>query len=137
LDNTVPAKVLPNCQTPTDESAAMTPIAMVIDRPMGARIAKDVHEFGGAWEEMFHTWQALSPMQYVVMLADTKERIRLRAPLTMMAVDDDALRQVLRHCCDQLAGKKCRWALFVEAGSTAEQITRAEILRDATTEGAA
>jgi hypothetical protein len=115
----------------------MTPVAMVIDRPMAARIVKDVHEFGGAWEEMFHTWQALSPMQYVVMLADTKERIRLRAPLTAMAVDDDALRAVLRQFCNQLSGKKCRWALFVEAGSMAEQITRQEILADSITQGSA
>jgi hypothetical protein len=113
----------------------MTPIAMVIDRPMAARIAKDVHEFGGAWEEMFETWRRLSPMQYLVMLAHTKERIRKRAPLTMMAVDDDALRQVLRHCCDQLSGKQCRWALFVEHGSTAEQITRQEILTDSIAQG--
>jgi hypothetical protein len=56
-------------------------------------------------------------------------------PMTMMAVDDDALRQILRQCCQQLSGKKCRWALFVEKGSAAEQITRAEILRDAKPQG--
>jgi hypothetical protein len=113
----------------------MTPIAMVIDRPMAAHIAKDVHEFGGAWEEMFETWQRLSPMRYLIMMAHTDERVRKRAPLTAMAVDDDALRAVLRQCCKQLTGKKCRWALFVEAGSMAEQITRQEILIDSVTEG--
>jgi hypothetical protein len=113
----------------------MMPIAMVIDRPMGARIAKDVHEFGGAWVEVFEMWQRVTPMQYLIMMAHTDERIRKRAPLTAMAVDDDALRQALRTFCTELTGKQCRWALFVEKGSMAEQITRQEILLDATTEG--
>jgi hypothetical protein len=113
----------------------MTPIAMVIDRPMAARIAKDVKEFGGAWEEMFEVWQRLSPMQYLVMMAHTNERIRKGAPLVAMAVDDDALRTALRTFCEQLNNTRCRWALFVEAGSAAEQITRAEILLDGIPEG--
>ncbi len=113
----------------------MTPIAMVIDRRMGARIARDVKEFGGAWEEMFETWQLLSPMQYLVMLADTDERIRKRAPLTAMAINDDALREVLHQCYQHLTGKTCRWALFLESGSAAEQIARAELLLDVTTQG--
>jgi hypothetical protein len=112
----------------------MTPVAMVIDRPMGARIAKDVKEFGGAWEEMFEMWQRL-PMAYLVMMAHTDERIRLRAPLVAMAADDAALRKTLRTFTGQLDGVTCRWALFVEAGSTAEQITREEILIDSVPDG--
>jgi hypothetical protein len=110
---------------------------MVIDRPMGARIAKDVHEFGGAWEEMFNAWHQMTVPKYLVMMAHTKERIRKRAPLVAMVMDDEGLRETLRLFCQQLDNTQCRWALFVEHGSTAEQITRAEILRDATTEGSA
>ena len=108
----------------------MTPTAMVIDRPTAARIGMDAKQLGGAWTEMFETWLRLSPMAYLVMMAHTKERIRLRAPLTAMAVDDDALRLVLRQFCQELDNTRCRWALFVEAGSTAEQITRQELLLD-------
>jgi hypothetical protein len=116
--------------------AAMKSVAMVIDRPMGARIAKDVHEFGGAWETVFNAWLRLPSMQYLVMMAHTEERIRKRAPLTaMIADDDDALRMALRTFCDELVGKSCQWALFVERGSMAEQITRQELLLDATTQG--
>jgi hypothetical protein len=115
----------------------MTPVAMVIDRPMGARIAKDIHEFGGAWVTVFNAWQRLPSMQYLVMMAHTNERIRNRTPLTVMTVDDDSLREALQAFCIELAGKSCRWCLFVEKGSMAEQITRAEILRDATPAGSA
>jgi hypothetical protein len=113
----------------------MTPIAIVIDRPMAARIAKDVKEFGGAWEEMFNAWHQMKVPKYLVMMAHTSERIRKRAPLVAMVMDDDALRQTLRTFCQQLDNTKCRWALFVEAGSMAEQITRQEILIDSVTEG--
>jgi hypothetical protein len=113
----------------------MTPVAMVIDRPMAARIAEDVKQFGGAWEEMFEAWQRLPPMQYLVMMAHTNERIRKRAPLVAMAVDDEALRMALRTFCHQLDNTKCQWALFVEHGSTAEQITRQEILADSIAQG--
>jgi hypothetical protein len=115
----------------------MIGMAMVIDRQMAARIAKDVHEFGGAWETVFNAWQRLPSMQYLVMMAHTDERIRKRAPLTVMAVDDDALREALQVFCQQLDNTKCRWALFVEAGSMAEQITRQEILADSITQGSA
>jgi hypothetical protein len=114
----------------------MTPLAMVIDRPTAARmIATDVNDLGGAWVEMFDMWQQLQSMCYLVMMAHTDERIRLRAPLVAMAVDDDALRKSLRTFCGQLSNTRCRWALFVEAGSTAEQITREELLRDSAPEG--
>jgi hypothetical protein len=113
----------------------MTPIAMVIDRSMGARIAKDVHEFGGAWEEMFNAWHQMTVPKYLVMMAHTKERMRMRAPLVAMVMDDDGLRETLRLFCQQLDNTKCRWALFVEQGSTAEQITRQEILADSITQG--
>jgi hypothetical protein len=115
----------------------MIGMAMVIDRPMGARIAKDVHEFGGAWETVFNAWLQLPSMRYLVMMAHTNKRIRNRTPLTAMAADDDSLREALQLFCDELAGKSCQWCLFVEKGSTAEQITRRELLLDATTEGSA
>jgi hypothetical protein len=117
--------------------AVVIGMAMVIDRPMGARIAKDVHEFGGAWTTVFNAWQRLPSMQYLVMMAHTDERIRKRAPLVAMVEDDEALRDALRVFCQQLDNTKCRWALFVEHGSVAEQITRQEILADSITQGSA
>jgi hypothetical protein len=115
----------------------MIGMAMVIDRAMAARIAKDVHEFGGAWTTVFNAWLQLPSMQYLVMMAHTTERMRKRAPLVAMAVDDDALREALRTFCQQLDNTSCRWALFVEHGSMAEQITRQEILADSITQGSA
>jgi hypothetical protein len=113
----------------------MIGMAMVIDRPMAARIAKDVHKFGGAWETVFKAWQRLPTMQYLIMMAHTKERMRKRAPLTAMVVDDESLREALRIMCQQLDNVDCQWMLFVEAGSAAEQITRQEILADSITQG--
>jgi hypothetical protein len=113
----------------------MTPIALVIDRPTAARIAVDVKKFGGAWADMFDAWQRMNTFPYLVMLAHTKERIRQRAPLTAMAADDDALRLALKQFCAELSDVKCRWALFVEAGSAAESIAREELLLDTKTEG--
>jgi hypothetical protein len=115
----------------------VTAIAMVIDRPTSAGIAADIKEFGGAWVEMFDMWRKLSPMQYLVMLAHTDERIRKRAPLTAMAASDDTLRLILKQFCDELAGMQCHWALFIEKGSTAESIARAELLLDAKAVGTA
>jgi hypothetical protein len=54
-----------------------------------------------------------------------------------MVEDDEALRDALRVFCQQLDNTKCRWALFVEHGSVAEQITRQEILADSITQGSA
>jgi hypothetical protein len=113
----------------------MIATAMIIDRPMAARIAADVKEFGGAWTEMFEAWQQLPSMAYLVMMAHTKERLRLGAPLTAMVADDDALRIALREFCQQLDNATCRWALFVERDSTAEQIARQELLLDSVPEG--
>jgi hypothetical protein len=113
----------------------MIATAMIIDRPMAARIAASVKEIGGAWTEMFEAWQRMPEIPYLVMMAHTKERIRQRAPLTAMAASDDGLRDALKICCEQLDNVKCRWCLFVEAGSVAEQIARQELLLDSVPEG--
>jgi hypothetical protein len=112
----------------------LTPVAMVIDRPTAARVAADMKELGGAWLEMFDTWRR-SDMPFLVMLAHTEQRIRLRAPLTAMAVDEAALRKSLKVFCQQLIGMRCRWALCLEPGSPAEQLVRNELLLDFATEG--
>jgi hypothetical protein len=113
---------------------AMTPIVMVIDRPSAARIAADVKALGGAWTEMFEAWQRTS-LPYLAMMAHTKERLRLRAPLTAMVADDDGLRLALRHFCSHVINMKVQWALFIELGSPAEQIARQELLLDSVVEG--
>jgi hypothetical protein len=112
----------------------MIATAMIIDRPTAARIGSDAKEFGGAWTEMFEAWQRTS-LPYLVMMAHTEERIRLRAPLTALVTSDDGLRIALRQFCQQLGDVKCRWALFVESGSVAEQIARQELLIDSVGEG--
>jgi hypothetical protein len=111
-----------------------TSLALVIDRPTAVRIGTRMQEFGAAWVVMFELWLR-TDMRYLVMMANTKERVR--APLVAMAMDDDALRMALQEFCQQLSDTTCQWCLFVETGSAADRITRDEILLDSVTEGTA
>lgn len=108
--------------------------AVVIDKTTAPRISKDMEELGGAWTSMFVAWQR-SGYDYLVLLADTEERVRLRAPLTYMAVDEHALRQSLDDCCRRLVGKRCQWSLFMDKRSAAAHSTREQLLIEFQTEG--
>jgi|SRR5581483_10000199 len=113
---------------------ALTPLAMVIDRATAPSVADGVRECGGAWAEMFDVWyESSSP--YLVMIAHTKKRLRLRAPLTYIVVNEHGLRTTMQHACRLLDHMKCRWCLFVEKQSQAEQVVRAELLTDTVVEG--
>lgn len=114
----------------------LTPIAFVIDRRTAPRVARDVMELRGAWREMFRAWQR-SDAEFLILLAHTPERLRRRAPLTAMTSGADGLRAALRLMFEQLAEVKCRWFLFVERGTDADDIVRAELLLDATPGGIA
>jgi hypothetical protein len=113
-----------------------TPIAIVVDRSFEGRVSESIKQLGGSWIEMFDTWRH-SGFKYVVMLAHTRERIRKRAPLTMLADSDDNLHTAIRNCCAQLSDVKCRWLLCVESGSSADAIVRAEVFADSIVEGRA
>lgn len=108
---------------------ANTAVAVVIDKPTAARIAKDMTAMGGAWSQMFDVWFR-SEYRYLVLLADSPERIRLKAPLTYLAADDDGLRDALDACCQRLPGVRCAWSLFIEKDSAAAVLTRTHLLLD-------
>lgn len=114
----------------------VTPIAFVIDRAVAARVADAIEELGGAWAEAFHLWQR-SHMQFLVMLAHTKRRLRLRAPLTYMAANERALAPILQTACANLDEVECRWVLCLEDGSAVDTLVRQQLLLDTKTEGRA
>jgi hypothetical protein len=111
-----------------------SPIALVVDRVTAEKVSISIGALGGAWVEMFDTWRR-SGFAYLVLMAHTPERLRKRAPLTLMVDTDEKLRDALKLCCSQLNDVKCQWLLCVEAGSSAEAITREEILKDAVAGG--
>jgi hypothetical protein len=111
-----------------------TAVAFVIDRPTAARVAGEMNDLGGAWREMFACWLK-SHYSFLILLADTKERLRLRAPLTYMAVDEIALRQSLDDCCRRLVGRHCHWSLCLDKQSAAAHATREQLLIEFETEG--
>lgn len=112
----------------------MKPTAMVIDRSTAPSIADAMNELGGAWGEMFNVWYR-SGSPYLVLLAHTKKRLRLGAPLTYMVIEQAALRSTLQTVFANLHGRECRWCLFIEKGSEAEVIVRRELLADTEVEG--
>lgn len=114
----------------------LVPLALVIDRPTAEQVNKSIAELGGAWVEMFDTWRR-SEYRYLVLMAHTPERLRRRAPLTLMVDTDEALRSAIQTCCLQLDGKQCRWLLCLEPKSVADDIAKAEILHDSVVEGSA
>jgi hypothetical protein len=117
------------------------PQAIVIDRPTLARVANYLgelfSELGGAWLEMFTLWRSLDSSPYLILLANTSKRMRLRAPLAYFVIDDKVLNDTLRMSCERLGAVKCQWALFIEKGSSAEQIVRCQLLIDSVVEGSA
>lgn len=112
----------------------VTAIAVVIDRATANRISTDIADLGGSWAEVFAVWNR-SDYAYLVMLAHTKKRVRLGAPLTYMAADEDALRLSLDDCCRRLIGQRCQWSLFMDKQSAAAHATREQLLIEFETEG--
>jgi hypothetical protein len=113
----------------------LPPTAFVIDRATAPKLITEFKELGGAWYEMLTTWQRLPMFPYLVLLAHTQERLRKGAPLTFMAIDDNALRKTLGTCCAQLDDIRCRWVICVEPNSTARSITTEMLLADSIVEG--
>lgn len=114
------------------------PTAVVIDRATAARMLPEgLDGMGGAWAKSFRLWQRLDSMQYVLMLAHTKKRMRDRAPLTWMACDADALRVAMLAACDNLNDTRCRWAILMEEGTVGIALVREQLLREARMEGIA
>ena len=114
--------------------AKLIAVGIVIDKSTASRIVAEMTAMGGVWGEVFDIWHR-SHYVYLTLLAHTKRRLRLGAPLVFMSADDAALRSALMQACDQLDDLRCRWTLFIEKGSAAEQIVRQELLIDSTVEG--
>jgi hypothetical protein len=114
----------------------MMPQTIVIDRHAATNNALAVDErlmtLGGAWREMFNLWKT-QDSPYLILMADTDERLRKRAPLTFFIGTDEMLRTIVARCCTQLAGVQCRWVLFVD--ESVEQLVRQQLLADAVVEG--
>jgi hypothetical protein len=112
------------------------PTAVVIDRVAAARMPAGLDDMGGAWAEMFRVWQR-TDMEYVVMLAHTKERLRLRAPLTALARDVDGLRTAMVAMCAHLNNVKCQWVILMEEGTDGIALVRELLLMETRLEGRA
>lgn len=108
--------------------------AIVIDRPSAERVAANIRGLGGAWTQIFDQWAATSS-PYLVMMAHTHRRMRERAPLSVMVLEGNALREALRMMCRHLFQQKMEWLLCVEKGSEAERVARDELLADSIVEG--
>lgn len=114
---------------------SFTPLIVVVDRSNAGLKADEIAVLGGAWETMFGLWRK-NHYPYLIMLAHTVERFRRRAPLVMMAQDEEALRLSVKKACSELSGR-ARWNLFIEKDGVADLIIQRELLADWLTEGTA
>jgi hypothetical protein len=115
---------------------SLRPVAIVIDRATAASVADSIESMGGAWWDMFQLWQR-ADVPYLVMLAHTNKRIRHRAPLTWIVIDEHALRATMQTACERLTNVQCQWLLCVQPGSDGDAIVREMLLLDAAVEGRA
>ena len=83
--------------------------AAVVLGPDSNRVHVDgIEALGGGWSVGILAWRRLK-MPYVLLLADTRERVKRSAPLVMMARDEEALLEAVSMACDRMAGKVCLW----------------------------
>lgn len=116
---------------------AFKPVAFIIDRSTALNLSDCFRQMGGAWTAMYELWNGLE-FAYLGLLAHTPERIRKRAPLTMMiqnAGDETTLRKVIQNFCSKLDDVTCFWVFALEKDSLADRVVREEVLRDSVARG--
>ena len=79
-----------------------------------------VADLGGGWRGGVQLWRGMN-VAYLVLLADSRNRIKRLAPLIFVARDQGALIEATDMACDRLAGKQCVW-LVTDEGAGGQQV---------------
>lgn len=111
--------------------AEPTTCVIVADRGHLAELARfsvDPVLGGGGWSEGVQLFAAHAQIPYLVLAAYEKRRIARRAPLVLLARNEQGLRHALSYTVGRLDDVTCAWLFFCtsETRAIAEPILAAE-----------
>lgn len=118
--------------------AAPSTCVIVADRAhLGdlASVCEDPALGGGGWSDGARLFAEQDVFLYLVLAACEKRRIARRAPLILLARDEQALRLAISHACEKLDDVTCAWFFFCTGETRA--IAEPLIAADARSEGQA
>lgn len=118
--------------TPADIASA-TAACIVADRAHLAEARSLCGQLGGFWRDGVEVWERHPQFGYVVLLANSLERIKRSAPTWAFATDEAALAVAAHNACAQLSDVTCAWVRFLEPD--AERVLGAIVLADAVPKG--
>jgi hypothetical protein len=110
------------------------PTGIIVDRANAEKVDSAMREMGGAWASTFGIWRRLDA-QFLIMLAQSRERLIQRAPLIFIVQSPEQLADAMQAACLQLDDVPCRWVLFMEENTPGIQTVRELLLKDAAVGG--
>jgi hypothetical protein len=112
-------------------SSSLPRACLVADREHLEQLADLCVFLGGSWSAAVDAWREQPRYAYLVLLTDTPERIKRRAPEVMLAADNEALRRAIEQCCQKLNDVRCAWVRLIgaEAFEIIDQVIRADVIR--------
>ena len=117
----------------TADIAGATAACLVADRAHLEDARRFCVQLGGFWRDGVEVWERHPQFGYVVLLANSLERIKRSAPTWAFATDEAALALAARAACAQLSDCTCAWIRFLEP--KAEEVVGAIVLADAVPKG--
>ena len=90
---------------------------------------------GGGWADGVRLFAEQGAFSYLVLAAYEKRRIARRAPLILLARDEQGLRHAVGYTCERLDDVTCAWFFF--CASETRAIAEPLIAADARSEGRA
>ena len=113
--------------------ARLNAACVVADRAHLAEASQFCTRLGGAWHDGVAVWERHPQFNYLVLLADSVERIERRTPLIVFVADEFALSLATQAACSRLVDVTCAWIRFLEP--KANEAVGAIMLADAAPAG--
>jgi len=98
-------------------------VAVVLGSDTHAHDVEAISRLGGGWSGGVRAWRELL-LDYAVLLADSRKRVRRLAPLAILARDSESLLAAVGIACDRMAGRSCLW-LVTDTGPAGEAVRQA------------
>lgn len=88
--------------------ATVDAAAIVVDRENADDVIPHLVTMGGGWKNGAEMWTG-SRAQYLILVAANKRRILTAAPIAIMVMDTESLKQGVEYACQLLSDVKCLW----------------------------
>jgi hypothetical protein len=97
-------------------------VAVVLGPCMGDGVAAEIEGLGAGWSSGVQLWRQAG-LDYALLLAVNRRRVRERAPLLLLARDLDALLYSVTEACVEMKGRTCLW-LVLDTGQAGDAVQR-------------